>query len=340
MRATPGATHEFDQWCAAVAPVFQIAPLSDQDKAAFAMETAGFFFPGMAISQTTSSGCTFERNRALIAKSGIQSVLVQVYLKGSYLLTTDTERTEVKSGDVVVFDMMRESVIEAEPYTNIAVTLERQLLEPMIVGMDRVHGVVLREGEPRNALMKSHLQMMYAEAPHIGMADQTAVVQGTAALLAACVAPSLEGRGGPSPSEAVTTLHLIRRAIDNRLDDRDLEPEKLAKQFGLSRASIYRLFEPLGGVRSYIQQRRLMRAYQLLSSPSHFDESIAAIATKVGFSESTTFSRAFRNLYRMAPSDVRAAAKKGFQSPSQDGQNGNVPSSMISRWLLGLDANG
>jgi AraC-like DNA-binding protein len=108
----------------------------------------------------------------------------------------------------------------------------------------------------------------------------------------------------------------------------------------LSRASIYRLFEPIGGVRSYIQQRRLMHAYQIISNPSHFEEGIASIAAKLGFTESTAFSRAFRSLYHMTPSDVRAAAKSGFQLAPEGAKSGDASFQMLNRWLLGLDANG
>lgn len=337
LRATPGSPHEFDQWRAAVAPVFEIAPLSEEERAVFAMDTLGYFLPGMAISQTTSSGCTFERNRTVIARSGIQTILVQVYLKGGYRLDAEGARADIAEGDIVVFDLMRECTIAAMPYTNIAVTFERELLEPLIVGMERLHGVILRDGEPRNLLLKSHLQMVLAAATRLSLAEQTAIVRGTAALVAACVAPSLEGRNGAASGDAMTTLHLIRRAIDSRLDDPQMGPESLARQFGLSRASIYRLFEPLGGVRSYIQQRRLMHAYQLISNPSHFDESIASIAAKVGFGDNTTFSRAFRNLYRMTPSDVRAAARGGSPPHPEDD---NASFNKVSRWLLGLDVNG
>jgi AraC-like DNA-binding protein len=214
------------------------------------------------------------------------------------------------------------------------------MLAPMIVDMNRLHGVVLRDGATRNTLLKSHMQMMHAEASNIGMVEQSALVQGTAALLAACLGPSLEARESNVSSAAMTTLQLIRRAIDSRLDDFQLGPEQLAQQFGLSRASIYRLFEPLGGVRSYIQQRRLMHAYQIISNPAHFEESIASIAAKIGFSESTAFSRAFRSLYHMTPSDVRAAAKSGFQLKPSGTKSGEESFSMLNRWLLGLDANG
>lgn len=340
LRVTAGAPHEFDQWRAAVSPMFDIGPLSDAARDAFAMETIGYFFPGMAITSTTSSACVFERPRLLVARSGIENILVQVYVEGGYRLSIEGVISTINPGDIVVFDLTRECIIDADPYTNIAFTLQRDILTPMIVAMDRLHGLILRDGEPRNILLKSHMQLLHAEADHIGVAEQSAVVQGTAALLAACLGPSLEAREGTVPPESMTTLQLMRRAIDSRLDDPQLGPGTLAAQFGKSRASIYRLFEPLGGVRAYIQQRRLMHAYQLISNPSHFGQGIGAIVGKLGFKDNAAFSRAFRNLYRMTPSDVRAAAKSGFAISPQGQPSGEASFAMLNRWLLGLDANG
>ncbi len=340
LKVTPGTPGEFEMWRASVSPMFEIAALSLDEKAAFAMETTGYFLPGLAITSTTSSACTFERSHAVIAKSGIENILVQVYLDGGYQLDAEGIQSRIQPGDIVVIDLTRQSIIRAEPYTNLALTLQRDLIAPMVLDMEGLHGLILRNGAPRNNLLKSHMQMMHAEAANIGVTEQSAIVQGTAALLAACLGPSIPPQDLSVSGDAITTLQLIRRAIDRRLDDLQMDPESLAKQFGLSRASIYRLFEPLGGVRAYIQQRRLMHAYQLITSPSHFDEPIGAIGGQFGFTTATAFSRAFRNLYKMTPSDIRAAAKSGFMSAHDAPQSGDASFWMLNRWLLGLDANG
>ena len=151
LKVSAGAPHEFDQWRAAVAPMFEIGPLSDAQKSTFAMETVGYFLPGMAVTKATSSACTFERSRAVIAKSGIENILVQVYLEGGYRLDAEGVKSQIDAGDIVVFDLMRETTIEATDYTNLAVTLQRDMLAPMIVSMDKLHGLVLRDGAPRNS---------------------------------------------------------------------------------------------------------------------------------------------------------------------------------------------
>ncbi|WP_232630429.1 helix-turn-helix domain-containing protein [Methylobacterium sp. Leaf118] len=340
LKVTRGAPNEFEMWRAAVSPMFEIAPLSAAEAAAFGMDTTGYFLPGLAITRTTSSGCAFERSRSVIARSGIENIMVQVYLEGGYVLDAEGICSEIHSGDVVAIDLRRECVIRAEPYANLALTVQRDMIAPMVIDMEKLHGLIIRNGESRNALLKSHMLMLHAEAPNIGVAEQSAVVQGTAALLAACLGPSLASREIAPSTEPLSTLQLIRRAIDSRLSDVELGPVSLAKQFGLSRASVYRLFEPLGGIRAYIQQRRLMHAYQLLTNPSHVDEQISAIARQVGFAQSTAFSRAFRSLYKMTPSDVRAVAQSGFISAHDEPRSGDASFWMLNRWLLGLDANG
>jgi len=51
----------------------------------------------------------------------------------------------------------------------------------------------------------------------------------------------------------------IRRFIDRNLKSPELSPEMIARNFGLSRASLYRLFEPGGGIDHLANAHALMR---------------------------------------------------------------------------------
>jgi AraC-like DNA-binding protein len=93
--------------------------------------------------------------------------------------------------------------------------------------------------------------------------------------------------------------------IDARLGDADVSPGDVAQELGMSRATLYRLFAPLGGVSAQMKQRRLMHAWSLLSSTSGFP-TVAEVACQVGFRSATHFSREFRRLFGIGPRDVRA----------------------------------
>jgi AraC-like DNA-binding protein len=49
--------------------------------------------------------------------------------------------------------------------------------------------------------------------------------------------------------------------IDSLLDDPALGPQTLASELGVSRATLYRAFAPVGGIQGFIRGRRLERAW-------------------------------------------------------------------------------
>ena len=59
---------------------------------------------------------------------------------------------------------------------------------------------------------------------------------------------------------------LICDYVERNLKDPDLGAETVLREFGVSRAGLYRMFEPDGGVRNYISNRRLFRAVHMIST--------------------------------------------------------------------------
>jgi AraC-like DNA-binding protein len=101
----------------------------------------------------------------------------------------------------------------------------------------------------------------------------------------------------------------IRRYIEQHIALTDLGPDHLCKMFGLSRASLYRLFEPIGGVTDYIRTRRLRAAFDMLANEGK--RTVGEIAYACGFADISAFSRAFRNQFGMSPSEVREMGDRG-----------------------------
>ena len=60
---------------------------------------------------------------------------------------------------------------------------------------------------------------------------------------------------------ATVLIERARRFAQANLFDRDLGSPMMQRELGLSRARLYRLFEPFGGVSHYIQHRRLLDAH-------------------------------------------------------------------------------
>ena len=101
------------------------------------------------------------------------------------------------------------------------------------------------------------------------------------------------------------SLAAIKLYISDHHDQQNLGVAELVAEFGLSRATIYRMFEPLGGVAKYILGLRLQRALIELGSPSNDHLRINDIAQSLGFANGPSFARAFRAHYAINPSAIR-----------------------------------
>jgi len=107
----------------------------------------------------------------------------------------------------------------------------------------------------------------------------------------------------------------IRVHIEQNLESYSLSTTSLLRQFGVSRASLYRMFESSGGVRQYISDRRLYRAVLDLNKSPLRRGQINQISEKWGFSSAASFNRAIRREFGVTPgSMVKVPAVRPFHS--------------------------
>lgn len=92
--------------------------------------------------------------------------------------------------------------------------------------------------------------------------------------------------------------------VERNLERWDLTVAKILKNFGVSRASLYRIFEDRGGVRQYISDRRLLRAVLDISQGPLLRGEISAAAERWGFSSAANFNRAIRNEFGVPPGSL------------------------------------
>jgi len=130
------------------------------------------------------------------------------------------------------------------------------------------------------------------------------------------------------------TIEAIRRYIDRNLSSPRLAPNMIASNFGLSRSTLYRLFEPLGGISGYIRARRMQRVFTEITSPARSNRRIGPAAFAVGFKNFSAFSRAFHEYYGVTPAEARKNAIAGT-APKVSGENVRNLSALC-RWIREL----
>jgi AraC-like DNA-binding protein len=99
--------------------------------------------------------------------------------------------------------------------------------------------------------------------------------------------------------------------------------------YSVSSAFIARCAISVGGVASFIRERRLARAHLELTTPGLQNRRIGPIAYQAGFHSIAAFNRAFRAAYGETPRNVRKPSS-GFtpcvKRPDEIG--------ILARWLL------
>jgi AraC-like DNA-binding protein len=96
-----------------------------------------------------------------------------------------------------------------------------------------------------------------------------------------------------------------------------MTPASIAAGLGISRSTLYALFEPEGGIESYVFARRLDRAFDTIVNDSARASGLGEIAFAIGFKSEAHFSRAFLARFGLKPREVRRLAMApGLQASS------------------------
>lgn len=107
----------------------------------------------------------------------------------------------------------------------------------------------------------------------------------------------------------------IKADIAKNVARHELSAEWMAPHHGISPSSVRRLFEQEGTTFSlFVLDRRLAQAYRRLRDPRFSDRTISSIAFSLGFGDLSYFNRTFRRQFGASPSDVRAAARQGYDA--------------------------
>jgi AraC-like DNA-binding protein len=330
----PGSAREFELLRSGLAPLYALDAASARARASFAAKMTSHQFADIALAASQASAATFERTKQTIARSSVDNIGLVLYSRGGAHLDVEGRSADVHPGDVCILDMTRPSALRAPEFNNLSLVLPRALIEPHLADLDRLHGLIVNKSSPLNAMLVSHLRTLLAQAPALSVSDAGAAAQGVIALIAAFAGASAHGRETIRNAAVAMSVQAARRTIEASLHDPDLGPDFICNRLGMSRAKLYRLFEPEGGVSHYILRRRMTRAYRDIVNPACAHERIGTIAARCGFSNASVFSRAFRQTHGASPKELRDAL--ACAGPADIAFTLDNDFEAMSRWLLGV----
>ena len=316
---------------AALASVFDVTPHQDhgqdQGDAGFRMVT--YNLGSCVVAQCRMTGLDFTRSRATIARSGVDHFIIQMVVAGADRWQTDDGTYLFQPGDIGIMDLSQMIIADPRHVENISLVVPRAALSALLPDADRLHGLVLPGAAPMTAVLGAHLIALAKQVPHMSMEEAASVSAASLVLVATCLGGFVEGQARVPRAEIKTPLLQARRFIDTHLASPDLGLALLEQGLGMSRSTLFRLFEPFGGVAKYILHRRMTRAFHQIVANGHDARRIGEIARSVGMANEASFSRAFRRIFGVSPREARLMARPAATVPA-------APAPDLHHWLQDL----
>ncbi len=288
-------------------PLFEFDVPDLGGKTPFSCEAEIYCLPDVTVSRTRATASRFTRTVRTIARSATDDILVVCYTNGHFVYRIGDETRRVEQGELAFFDLSQEIVIEAPSVENISLAIQRRKLEPAIPLLDSAHGLVVRPGALSRVLigMMEHTMEM---GPAIQSTQARPIAAAMILLVKSCLETMSHSKSTSDIQGSTVSLASVKAAIERRLTDPTLGVQSLLEEFGMTRSTLYRAFEPLGGVTAYITERRLRHAFRRMTDPAEKIPRVSNMAFELGFAHASTFTRSFKALFGLTPKDIRTLA--------------------------------
>lgn len=299
-------------WCSGLC---DLSLIGDLDR--FRFSGWGLHMGPAVLAESWSTAVLHDRTPGHVSRGNTDHFQISAYFRGGCHVEHRRGSATAEAGDIAIHDMTqpgRTRVVDAADGGSshmVMMAVPRALLAPLLRHPDGAHSTIIRGGTGYGRLLIEQFRSLQHQAGHLSMAESEIAVRSMASLVAGAIGQTPGATEPPARLTRHTMSRAIKRHIADHLESSDLSAETLCHKFGLSRAALYRLFEPDGGLAHFVQQHRLHRAFAMLTSSAYRHWRIADIGDRCGYSSDATFIRAFRELFRTTPGEVRALAERG-----------------------------
>jgi len=329
---------QFDVWRESISPLFDSLRRSDRDHAPGCYCSSMYLLGRLMVTSTSFLSQDFIRDRRLLSVTDNDYFLIQYFSKGYNEVSNGGKQFRLDPGHIGVVDLGKEVIGNAVASDVISIVIPRDVMGQHMADLDSMNGLTLATATPRGRILRDHMISLLQVLPEVQLDEGDALADGVSGLIASLLRPECVTNLQARNRSEEAGLAAMLRYIDDNLHSESLGVEELCKYFGYSRPNLYRLFKSLGGIAHYIQMQRLRRCFRELSSTRGYQKRIIDVATAWGFYNSSHFSRLFRQVYGVSPSEAQSIGREAHAIDLGSGQgDGYMGESMrIQRWLSGL----
>ncbi|MBK5125736.1 helix-turn-helix domain-containing protein [Burkholderia sp. R-69980] len=305
------ARQSFLAWQERMSPVYDIRPSSKQAEDRFDASLSRYTIDNLSFFDFHTGPNVAVRSLGRVSTESVRDLTFSVFLEGppGQLLggKTPPDASRIPQvPSILALDMDQPCTIRSFHGRLLLLFVPRALVEKSFPDAASLHGRRIHATTPLTRLLIDHLVALNRQIVGLAKEEARHAFLTAVELLVAAFSreAGLSGNGRAAVRAAV--YGQVRRHVETHLHDPDLSADSVLASLHLSRASVYRIFEHEGGLASYIRSRRLRMAADELVRFPHME--VQDIASGLGFNDASTFTRAFRRAFDIAPSELHAYA--------------------------------
>ncbi|WP_244869933.1 helix-turn-helix domain-containing protein [Paraburkholderia aspalathi] len=305
------ARQSFLAWQERMSPVYDIRPSSTQAEARFDASLSRYTIDNLSFFDLRTGPNLAVRSLGRVSTESVRDITFSVCVDGppaqflgSKPRSDAPHMPQVPS--ILALDMDQPCSIRSFHGRLLLLFVPRALVERSFPDAASLHGRSIHATTPLTRVLIEHLVALKRQIVGLSKEEAHQSFLTAAELLVAAFSrqAGLSGNGRAAVRAAV--YGQVRRHVEANLHDPDLSPDSVLASLHLSRASVYRIFEHEGGLAAYIRSRRLRMAADELVRFPHME--VQDIASGLGFNDASSFTRAFRRAFDIAPRDLHEYA--------------------------------
>lgn len=272
----------------------------DRQSSLFIGEVNSFLLGQTEIAFIKSNASFIERKPEILDRAKDRFCFLILQYTGKMLMKYRSENIYLSEGDIVLLDSNEHIAMYPQGlFSHISVHLSREKLFKQGIITDHFGKLISQNMSAH--LLKNMLQTMSSDNIEFWYAEEDGNAFEDA--LIALIKPTVNYKN----VQICDSLKLkAERYILENLMQSNLSPKAVADHIGVSLRHLYRLFmvDQLS-INKYIQMKRLEKAQFELIDLKNKKLSITEIALRWGFGDSAHFSKIFKKVYGISPSQYR-----------------------------------
>jgi AraC-like DNA-binding protein len=305
------ARHSFTAWQERMNPVYDIQPASKKGEERFDASMSRYTVDNLTLFDFRTGPNLAVRSLGRVSTENIHDLSFSVYLEGPPgQFVGSKQRSDAPPvpsvPTILAMDMDQPCTVRSFHGRILLLFVPRGLIEKTFPDVASLHGRQVQATTPLTRMLITHLVALNRQIAGLSKEEAHRSFITSVELLAAAFSRQAGLSGNSRAAVRAAVYGQVQRYVEANLHDPDLSPESVLASLRLSRASVYRLFEHDGGLAAYIRGRRLRTAAdELVRFP---EMKVQDIATGLGFNSASSFTRAFRRAFDIAPQELHGYA--------------------------------